>query len=457
MHIRITKGLDLQLSGEPVKTVADMPMPRYCYVHPADFKWLTPKLDVQEDNPVEIGTPLFHDKDDERIRIVSPVNGIVRQIVRGEKRVILVIVIEIAEGAALCRQVDFSEPKNAEDYKELLCDYGLWPMLRQRPYSTIPNPDVKPKAVFISCFDSSPLAPDYAFMLQGWEEDFRSGARVLQMLAQAPVHLCMREGADNALFESVPDVERHYLSGPHPAGNVGTQIHHITPIQKGESIWYVNPEDVAAIGRFFSRHELGFERPVALTGPCMQNPRYVHMPYGADLSILINESVETHGRETDDHPSLQKNVRIISGNVLTGKTLDEWPSVRFYDRQITAIEEGGQREALGWLLPGFKKWSLSHTFLSWLTPKRTYRFNTSLHGGKRTFMMTDVYEKVFPFELLPLQLLKACAIKDIEQMEALGIYEVDPEDFALCEVVCPSKTECQKIVEEAMRQLKIEN
>lgn len=457
MHIRITKGLDLKLSGEAAKTVADMPKPRYCYVHPADFKWLTPKLDVQEDNPVEIGTPLFHDKDDERIRIVSPVNGIVRQIVRGEKRVILAIVIEIAEGAALCRQVDFSEPKNAEDYKELLCDYGLWSMLRQRPYSTIPNPDVKPKAVFVSCFDSSPMAPDYAFMLQGRKEDFRSGARVLRTLVHAPVHLCMREGADNALFKSVPDVERHYLSGPHPAGNVGTQIHHIAPIQKGETVWYVNPEDVAAIGRFFSRHELGFERTVALTGPCMQNPRYVRMPYGADLSILINESVEAHGRETDDRPSLQKNVRIISGNVLTGKTLDEWPSVRFCDRQITAIEEGGQREVLGWLLPGFKKWSLSHTFLSWLTPKRTYNFNTSLHGGLRTFMMTDVYDKVFPFELLPLQLLKACAIKDIEQMEALGIYEMDPEDFALCEVVCPSKTECQRIVEEAMRQLRIEN
>lgn len=450
MHIRITKGLDLKLSGEAVRTIADMPTPRYCYVHPADFKWLTPKLDVQEGSQVEIGTPLFHDKDDDRIRIVSPVNGVVQQIVRGEKRIILAIVIEIAEGESLHRQVDFSEPDNAEGYKELMCKYGLWPMLRQRPYSTIPNPDAKPKAVFISCFDSSPLAPAYAFMLQGREEDFRSGARVLQTLAQAPVHLCMREGDDNALFESVPDVERHYLSGPHPAGNVGTQIHHIAPIQKGETVWYINPEDVAVIGRFFRSHELSFERTVVMTGPCVQNPCYVRMPYGADLSILVNEPVETHGRASQP----KQNVRIISGNVLTGKTLDEWPAVRFYDRQITTIEEGGQREILGWLLPGFKKWSLSHTFLSWLTPKRTYKFNTSLHGGRRTFMMTDVYEKVFPFELLPLQLLKACAIKDIEQMEALGIYEVDPEDFALCEVVCPSKTECQRIVEEAMRELR---
>ncbi|MBR4918336.1 MAG: Na(+)-translocating NADH-quinone reductase subunit A [Bacteroidales bacterium] len=452
MHIRITKGLDLKLSGEAAKTVADMPMPRYCYVHPADFKWMTPKLDVQEGVQVEIGTPLFYDKGNDQIRIVSPVKGTVRQVVRGEKRIILAIVIEVDADQPLCRQIDFPEPSNAEECTGLMCKYGLWPMLRQRPYSTIPDPEIQPKAVFISCFDSSPLAPDYAFILQGRGEDFCSGARVLQKLAQAPVHLCMREGADNALFDSLPDVEKHYVSGPHPAGNVGTQIHHIAPIRKGETVWFVNPEDVAAIGRFFARHELGFERTVALTGPCVQNPRYVRMPYGADLSALLDGMVETQCIA-----SLQKNVRIISGNVLTGKTLDEWPSVRFHDRQITSIEEGGKREILGWLLPGFKKWSLSHTFLSWLTPKRTYQFNTSLHGGRRTFMMTDVYEKVFPFELLPLQLLKACAIKDIEQMEALGIYEVDPEDFALCEVVCPSKTECQKIVEEAMRQLRIEN
>ena len=437
------------MSGEPVKTIDNISVPRYCYVHPADFKWLTPKLDVQEGSQVEIGTPLFHDKSNECIRIVSPVNGVVRQIIRGEKRVILAIVIEVDAEQPLCRQVDFPEPADTEDYKKLMSEYGLWPLLRQRPFSTIPNPDIRPKELFISCFDSSPLAPDYAFMLQGREEDFCSGARVLQTLTQAPVHLCMREWAGNDVFESVPDVEKHYISGPHPAGNVGTQIHHITPIQKGETVWFINPEDVATIGRFFRSHELSFEKTVAITGPCVQNPRYVRMPYGADLSALLDGMVETH-----NYASLQKNVRTISGNVLTGATLDEWPSVRFYDRQITAIEEGGKREILGWLLPGFKRWSLSHTFFSWLTPKRTYQFDTSLHGGKRTFMMTGVYEKVFPFDLLALQLLKACAIKDIEQMEALGIYEVDPEDFALCEVVCPSKTECQRIVEEAMRELR---
>ena len=454
MHFNIKKGWDIRMVGAATPKVAETPAQRFFFIHPSDFKWFTPRLCVNEGDSVEIGSPLFHDKKDERLRIVSPVNGIVKQIVRGEKRVIRAIVLEAASEISTCRQLDFPEPQQAEDCKALMLQYGLWPMLRQRPFSSIPDPDVQPKAVFISCFDSAPLAPDYTFMMQGRGEDFCSGARVLQKLAQAPVHLCMREGADNAVFEYVPDVEKHYFSGPHPAGNVGTQIHRIAPIQKGETVWYINPEDVAIIGCFFRSHELSFERTVAMTGPCVQNPQYVRMPYGADLSGLLDDMgiVETHGRA-----SLQGNIRCISGNILTGTTLDEWPSVRFHDRQITAIEEGGKREFIGWLLPGFKKWSLSHTFLSWLTPKRIYRFDTSLHGGRRTFMMTDVYEKVFPFELLPLQLLKACAIKDLEQMEALGIYEVDPEDFALCEVVCPSKTECQKIVEDAMRALRAEN
>lgn len=445
MHYKITKGLDIQMAGAAVPQVAEFPKTKLFYVHPSDFKYFTPRLYVKEGDVVEVGTPLFHDKSDERIHVVSPVAGTVREIVRGEKRAIRAIVIEAGEQPITCQHIEFNDPQSPEDYKALLLQYGLWPMLRQRPYSAIPNPDVKPKAVFVSCFDSAPLASDYAFMLKGREEDFRNGAAVLKMVAQAPVHFSMREQADNTLFESVPDVEKHYFSGPHPTGNVGTQIHRIAPILKGEMVWYVSPLALATIGHLFAQHELCFERMVALTGPSVRTPQYMCMPYGADLSTLLQDQITT------------ANARKISGNVLTGITLDEYPSVRFYDHQITVMEEGGKREILGWLLPGLKKWSLSHTFLSWLTPKRKYAFNTSLHGGRRTFMMTDVYDKVFPFELMPLQILRACAIKDIEQMEALGIYEVDPEDFALCEVVCPSKIECQTIVDDAMQTLQKEN
>ena len=441
MRYCIEKGLDLKLAGAAAQEWESWQTPACCYIHPSDFKWLIPRLSVQEGDAVEIGTPLFHDKDDERIEIVSPVNGIVKQIVRGEKRHLRAVVVETSN-PQISSKIDFSDPGNAEEYRLLMLQHGLWPLLRQRPYSTIPNPDVKPKAVFVSCFDSAPLAPDYAFMMKGREEDFHAGIQAVQVVADAPMHLCMHEGTDNEMFDNIPDVEKHYFSGPHPAGNVGTQIHRIAPLSKGDVVWYISPMELAIIGHFFRCHELSFGKTVAITGPCVQHPDYVNMVYGADLTSLLQERIS------------DANARKISGNILTGQVLDEYPSVRFHDHQITAIEEGGQREFLGWLLPGIRKWSLSHTFLSWLTPKREYRFNTSLHGGRRTFMMTDVYEKVFPFDILPLQLLKSCAIKDIEQMEALGIYEVEDEDFALCEVVCPSKIECQKIVEEAMKELR---
>ena len=219
----------------------------------------------------------------------------------------------------------------------------------------------------------------------------------------------------------------------------------IKEINKGDIVWYIDPQEVARIGQFFAEHTLQFGKTAALTGPVVKNPGYFHTVYGADLTALLTDNLT------------QENVRLISGSVLSGSKLGKCPTLGFYDRQVTVIAEGGQREILGWLLPGLKKWSLSHTFLSWLTPKRTYDVSTSLHGGRRAVMMTDVYDKAFPLDLMPLQLLKACEIKDVEQMEALGIYEVDSEDFALCELVCPSKKEWQRIVEDAIFECRMQN
>lgn len=444
--ITISKGLDIKLEGAAQNVRLEVPAASLYYIRPSDFRWLTPRLRVAENDMVEVGTPLFADKQDERVVIVSPVQGRVRQIVRGEKRVIRAIVIESATEAVTARSVDVPTLSNSQDVRTLMLQYGLWSMLRQRPFSIIPNPDDQPKAVFVSCFDSAPLAPDFGRLLQGKEEYFRKGLEMLRMAAgDVPVHLCVRAGEDNALFEQCDNVQLHCFQGPHPAGNVGTQIHYIDPIRKGESIWYIDPQDVAIMGRFFADHVLCFEKTMALTGPAATTTGYFTAAYGADLSALFGQD---WGRE---------EVRIISGNVLTGEKLEDFPTVRFYDRQVTMLNEGGRREWLGWLLPGLKKWSFSHTFLSWLTPNKTYQHNTSLHGGRRAFMMTDVYDKVFPFDILPLQLLKACYIKDVEQMEALGIYEVDDEDFALCEVVCPSKMECQQIVREAIWELIVKN
>ena len=445
MNFKITKGLDLKLAGAATDTPVEFALPETFHITPSDFRWLKPKLLVQPGDRVEVGTPLFCDKQDERVVIVAPVAGNVKEIVRGEKRVIEEITIARDSESATETTVDFDAPTDGESVRRLLLQYGLWPCLRQRPFATIPNPDVRPKSVFIPCFDSNPLAPDFNILMRGKEEFFRHGIQMLQLAAgDAPMHLCMREGADNQLFESIVNVQKHYFSGPHPAGNVGTHIQHIDPIDKGDIVWYVDPQEVARIGQFFAEHKLQFGKTAALTGPVVKNPGYFHTIYGADLTALFADSLT------------QENARIISGSVLSGSKLGDSPTLRFHDRQITVIAEGGQREFIGWLLPGLKKWSLSRTFLAWLTPKRTYDINTSLHGGRRAIMMTDVYDKVFPFDLMPLQLLKACEIKDIEQMEALGIYEVDSEDFALCELVCPSKKEWQQIVETAIHDLYID-
>lgn len=446
MNIKITKGLDLKLAGAaPDQMLGNVP-PRTFHIRPSDFRWLTPKLLVKPGDRVEVGTPLFCDKADERVIIVAPVAGTVQEIVRGEKRVIEEVTIARDLESTTEATIDFDAPTDGDSVRKLLLQYGLWPCLRQRSFATIPNPDSKPKSVFIPCFDSNPLAPDFNVLMRGKEEYFRHGIQMLQIAAgDVPIHLCMREGADNQLFESIENVQKHYFSGPHPAGNVGTHIHYLDSINKGDIIWYIDPQEVARIGQFFAKHTLQFVKIAALTGSVVKNPGYFSTVYGADLTALLMDNLT------------QENVRVISGSVLSGSKLGDSPSLRFHDRQITFIAEGGQREFIGWLLPGLKKWSLSRTFLSWLTPKRTYDVNTSLHGGRRAIMMTDVYDKVFPFDLMPLQLLKACEIKDIEQMEALGIYEVDSEDFALCELVCPSKKEWQRIVETAIHDLYIDS
>ena len=434
----ITRGYDILLKGEAAKRISDYECLNY-FISPDDFRWMTPQLLVEEGDTVQVGTPLFADSNNAKIVVVAPVGGEIKGIVRGEKRRIESIVI--AGNGQKEAEIALPENFDKENVKDLLLRSGLWTCIRQRPFSVIANPDDTPKAIFVSCFDTTPLAPDLNFILKDKKEEFHKGTELLKLLA--PVTLCMRQNADNSIFEEIEGVEKHYFSGPHPAGNVGTQIHKINPINKGEIVWFVNPQDVVTIGKLALYGKLSFEKTIALTGPCVKEPQYYKMTYGADISGLISNSLDT-----------TPTVRVISGNVLTGKHLADQPSVRFYDSQITVIAEGGEREFIGWLLPGLKKWSFSHTFLAFLTKKHKYNFDTTLHGEARNFVMTDIYEKVFPFDIIPLELLKACLIKDVEKMEDLGIYEVDDEDFALCEVVCPAKTECQKIIREGLFTVK---
>lgn len=439
--IKIRQGFDLQLDGGATSVVEPYATGRY-YIRPSDFRWMTPQLLVREGDSLSVGTPLFADKRDPRVRICSPVDGTLTQVVRGDKRRILALVINADEAQSHSSAAEVPGNPTPQQIRDILLQYGLWPALRQRPYSVIANPDGTPDAIFVSCFDSAPLAPDFNVLLKGREAEWHEGIRVLrQICPDVPIHLGMREDGDNALFEGTEGVDLHYFSGPHPAGNVGTQIDFIRPLDKGDVVWYIHPWQVAAVGRLFLGHTLSYERCIALVGPAEPRPRYVTMTYGADLSPLLTP--DPQGRA----------VRNISGNVLTGGTLGEFPSVGFYDSQLTRLFEGGQREFLGWLLPGLKKWSLSHTFVAWLAKRKKFSFNTSMQGGERALVMSDVYDEVFPMDFMPAELLKACIAKDVEQMEELGIYGVESEDFALCEVVCPSKIAWQQIVEEALHYL----
>lgn len=309
-------------------------------------------------------------------------------------------------------------------------------------FSLIANKEDTPKAIFISCFDTSPLAPDLAFIVDQEKENFAIGIHALQMLSGGNLHIGLHHETSgfllDLLFPKVEEKHIHYFKGPHPSGNVGIQIHHINPIQKGEVVWYVHPQDVIIIGRLFSEGRYRADRVIALTGSCIEQPRYVKVISGQHMQTIIGSE-----------PNLQET-RIIQGNVLHGKRSAASDFLSFYTNQITVIPEGNTPEFLGWLLPGLQKLSLSRTYFSWLRPKKTYNLTTNKHGEERAFVMTGQYDKVLPMNIYPVFLLKAILAKDLEKMEALGIYEVSEEDFALCEFVCTSKINVQQIITEGL-------
>ena len=299
MDFKIRKGLDLKMAGDASDRLLGNVLSDTITVRPGDFRWLKPVLLVQVGDAVQVGTPLLADKQDERIVVVSPVAGMVQEIVRGEKRVIEEITIARDPESAAEKEVVFDNPADGESVRKLLLQYGLWPCLRQRPFSVMPSPDSTPKSIFVPCFDSNPLAPDCNVLLCGKEEHFLRGLKMLQLAGNnAPVHLCMRKDADNQLFEKADNVEKHCFSGPHPAGNVGTHIHFVDPIRKGDVVWFIHPQEVARIGQFFAEHILQFGKMAALTGPEVKNTGYFSAVYGTDLSTLLAR----HQRQCVERP-----------------------------------------------------------------------------------------------------------------------------------------------------------
>ena len=440
--ITLRKGLDINLEGKPSSTLADAPAAAEYAVSPLDFEGVTPKLLVKEGDRVKAGTPLFFNKYSERVLFTSPVSGTVAAVNRGEKRKVLsVTVVPDAQQS----YEEFAKPDlqqaSRDELIELLLRAGLWPMFVQRPYGIIANPTDTPKVIFVSAFDSAPLAPDYNFALRDEQQNLQAGIEVLRKLSGGKVHLSMRAGSEGKMPE-LKGVELHTFAGKHPAGNVGVQIHHIDPINKGEVMWTVNMQDLAIIGRLMLTGRVDMTRVIAVGGSEVANPQYYRVIAGARMDSLLGNNLKPQ-KEGD-------SVRVISGNVLTGTKSSMNGFLGYYANQVTVIPEGDKYELLGWAMPRFKKFSVSRAYFSWLCPKKAYRLDTNLNGGERPFVVTGLYEKYLPMDIYPMYLLKACLAGDIEKMENLGIYEVVEEDFALCEFVDPSKIDIQQIIRDGI-------
>lgn len=446
--IYLKRGLNINLAGEAEKAIDSAFTATCCAVKPGDFKGMSPipKLLVAEGDQVKAGTPLFFDKVRPEIIITSPVSGTIKSIVRGDKRAVEAIIIEKGKEHEYV-QFDVKSPKeySREELIELLLKSGLWMYIRQRPFDIIAQPQYKPKAIVISAFDTAPLAPDMDFVVHGKGEVFQLGLDALSMLTDGIIHLNVQEGGTlTKVFLNSKGVQINRFAGPHPAGNVGIQIHHLDPINKGEKVWYLTPQDVIIIGRFFQKGIYDSTKLIALTGSEVKLPKYYKTFTGACIKAMVENNVK------------EGHLRFISGNVLTGTKISTDGYIGFYDSQITVIPEGDQYEFLGWLMPGFGKFSMSRTFPSFLMPGKKYSLDTNFHGEERAFVMSGQYEKVLPMDIYPVHLLKAIITGNIDKMEQLGIYEVSEEDFALCEFVCTSKIEVQQLIRQGLEMIRKE-
>jgi len=437
--IRIKKGLDIKLVGEADQTTSNISLSSLYAIKPEDFHGIIPKLIAKKGTEVKAGEALFHSKTDERILFPSPVSGSVTEITRGARRKVLAMKIAADKTQ---EYKDFGIPNvdemSAEEVKSHLFTSGCWPFIKQRPYDVVANPNQAPKSIFVSGYASAPLAADLDYTLNGKEAELQAALFAIGKLTEGKVHVSVLNKAVSP-FANLKGIEVHVVSGPHPVGNVGTQISLLDPINKGEVVWVIAPQDLLVIGELLLTGKFNATRTVALTGSKFNKPQYVTAIAGATISDLVKDNLKAD------------NERIISGNVLSGKHVNKDGFLGYYDNQITAIPEGNDYEFFGWNKPIFNKISTSRALtFSWLNPNKKYDLNTNTNGEHRAFVVTGSYEKVFPLDLYPMQLLKACMYKDLDEMEALGAYEVAPEDFALTEFICVSKQPHQKIIREGL-------
>ena len=444
--IRIKKGLNINLVGAAEQTTSKAVLSNVYAIQLSDFHGITPKMIVKQGAEVKAGEPLFYNKNMEDMLFVSPASGELVEIERGERRRILTLKIladktqEAFAGAALD-----VEKASKEELKTALLKSGCWPFIKQRPYDVIANPDATPKSIFISGYSSAPLQADLDYVLQGKEKQLQAAITALCKLTPGKVHVTIG-GSSNSPLASLTGIELHKVSGPHPAGLVGTHISKLDPINKGETVWTVSPQDLVIIGEYLLTGKFNAERLVALSGSSVKAPKYYSTKIGAEISTFLYASGVN-----------EENFRVINGDVLTGVKSKPAGFLGFYNNTVTVIPEGDDYELFGWNKPVFNKISATRALtFSWMQPNKKYELDTNTNGEHRAFVVTGQYEEVFPMDIFPMQLLKACMIKDLDEMEQLGLYEVAPEDFSLTEFICISKQPHQKIIREGLDLLQKE-
>lgn len=433
IDVKIKKGLKLNLKGEAENSIEQAQKSKTVALRPSNFHSLVPKMTIKEGAKIKAGDEVFFSKYSDKTRVVSPVSGTIKEIKRGAKRKILDIIIE-ADDEIEYKDFGQMDPlqSDSSEVKERIFSTGLGVFLNQRPYDVPADADDTPKAIYISAYDTAPLSACYEVILKDKVENFQTGINALTKLTDGKVYLGVDKQSASFL-KDIENVELISVSGPHPAGNVGTLIHETEPMNRGERVWTVKPEDVAIIGEQFKTGKFNAERTVVVTGSAAKHRKYFKTIIGAEVASIL--------KDHDD------NSRIISGNVLTGEKIGEDGHINFFSNTLTVIPEGNEHRMFGWI--PFKDnniHSASKTSLSWLFPNRKYEVNTNLNGEERALVVTGEMEEVMPLDIMPMQLIKACMAGDIEKMENLGIYEVVPEDFALVEYTNTSKIEAQEII-----------
>ncbi len=439
--IKIKKGLDIKLKGAAEQATENAIISNFCTVRPEDFHSIIPKLIVKEGAKVKAGEAIFYNKSNEAMMFATPVSGEVIEILRGPKRRVDAIKIQADKEQVFQDNGTFNlDSADGNAVKAHLLASGCWPFIKQRPYAVIANPDNAPKAIFISGYASAPLVADLDYVLQGKEAELQAAVTALGKMTEGTVHVSVGKNSNSPLA-GLNGITLHNVSGPHPSGNVGTLINKTDPVNKGEVVWTINAQDLIIIGELLLTGKFNAERIVALVGSSVKKPRYFRTKIGSEVATMVYDN----GVDKDG------NDRIISGSVLSGKQLKPDGSLDYYSNTISVIPEGDDYEFFGWNKPIFNKISTSRALtFSWLTPNKEFDLNTNTNGEHRAFVTTGNYEEVFPLDIYPMQILKACMYNDLDEMEALGMYEVAPEDFALTEFVCVSKQPHQKIIREGL-------